>query len=50
MQALAKWRIELAVTEPYYIPPDRSNWMGDTTGLITIVGPHTADSLPLLSV
>jgi len=49
MQALAEWQIELAiVAEPYYIPPDRNNWMGDTTGSVTIVGPHTTNSLPLL--
>jgi len=48
MQALAEWRIELAVVaEPYFIPPDRANWLEDVTGSVTIVGPFAAGSLPL---
>jgi len=48
MQALAEWQIELiVVAEPYYVPPDRSNWMGDTSDLVTIVGSYTTNFLPL---
>jgi len=48
MHALAEWQIELAVVaEPYFIPPDRRNWMGDTTGSVAIIGSYTTNSLPL---
>jgi len=48
MQALAEWQIELAVVaEPYAVPPNKNNWLGDTASSVTIVGSYTTDSLPL---
>jgi len=48
MQALAKWQIEIAVVaEPYYVPDNRPNWLGDDAGSVTIVGASVPNALPL---
>jgi len=45
VQILAEWQIELAViAEPYHVPENRSNWLGNNAGLIMIVGPSTPGS------
>lgn len=47
LQSMAEWLIHVAVvSEPYFVPPDNSNWVGDIDGLVTIISSVAAGTLP----
>ncbi|KAL0891802.1 hypothetical protein ABMA27_015068 [Loxostege sticticalis] len=38
LQHIAEWSVDVAIVpEPYWVPPDRDNWVADTEGLAAVI-------------